>query len=117
VFAFVDTFEAVAAMRGENSVLARLRFLWKRRAADAVNVKTLGVVPEHRRARLAYALTARVYGHALALGLTRANLCLIRDGNPSARLDAGRGALLRRYTLYRLGDEPPPSASSAVPAE
>jgi len=106
VFALPDLFAAVAAMRSRSDFLAKLRFLWKRGAADAVNVKTLGVVPEHRRARLAYALTARVYRRALELGLARANLCLIRDGNPSARLDAGRGALLRRYTLYRLGAEP-----------
>jgi hypothetical protein len=71
-----------------------------------VNVKTLGILPEHRRARLSYALAYRVYRRARELGLSRANLCLIRDGNPSGKLDAGRGTELRRYTLYRLGSDP-----------
>ena len=77
-----------------------------RGAADAVNVKTLGVLSEHRRARLSYALAYRVYRRARELGLAHANLCLIRDGNPSGKLDAGRGTILRRYTLYRLGRDP-----------
>ncbi len=106
VFAFADRFAAVAAMNGQSHLLAKLRFLRRRGAADAVNVKTLGVLSEHRRARLSYALAYRVYKRARELGLQRANLCLIRDGNPSGKLDAGRGTILRRYTLYRLGRDP-----------
>lgn len=106
VFAFADRFAAVAAMHGQSHLLAKLRFLRLRGAAEAVNVKTLGVLSEHRRARLSYALAYRVYRRARELGLRRANLCLIRDGNPSGKLDAGRGTILRRYTLYRLGRDP-----------
>lgn len=106
VFAFADRFAAVAAMKGKSHLLAKLRFLRRRGAADAVNVKTLGVLSEHRRARLSYALAYRVYRRARELGLAHANLCLIRDGNPSGKLDAGRGTILRRYTLYRLGRDP-----------
>jgi GNAT superfamily N-acetyltransferase len=66
-----------------------------------VNAKTLGVVPESRRTGLAAALIQRIYAMAAQKGYRRVNLCLIREGNASDRLDAGRGQLIRRYRLYR----------------
>jgi len=105
-FAFLDRFPAVRAMRGKRGPLSKLRFLLARGQVDAVNVKSLAVLPEHRRARLAYALTWRLYRRALELGVRRANLCLIRDGNPSSRLDAGLGSEMRRYILYRYAGMP-----------
>lgn len=108
VFAYPDLVEAVRAMRGRRGPLARLRFLLRRGRARAVNVKTLGVLPEHRRSGLAAALMSLAYEGGLAAGLERANLCLIRDGNPSAALDGGAGRLLRRYRLY---EHPVPEAA------
>ncbi len=72
-------------------------------ADGSVNVKTLGVVPESRRSGLAAALMQRVYAMAVENGYKRVNLCLIRAGSASDRIDAGFGQLLRRYRLYYYG--------------
>lgn len=101
LFAYPDHFRAVAAMRGERTLLAKLRFLWHRQhAATTVNFKTIGVLPEHRRAGLAGLLFHRGYVEAMALGFRAANHCLFLDDNPSAGLDHGVGFPLRRYALY-----------------
>jgi GNAT superfamily N-acetyltransferase len=71
----------------------------------AVNVKTLGVLPERRGTGVAAALMQRFYAMAVQKGYKRVNLCLIRQGNPAERLDAGFGQLLRRYRLYRYGQD------------
>jgi GNAT superfamily N-acetyltransferase len=105
LFAYPDRFRAVAALGGRSGLLARLRFRWHRGEATAVNVKTLGVLPGHRRSGVGAALLDRAYEQALALGFAAANHCLFREDNPSARLDGGHGRLLRRYRLYRLGPE------------
>lgn len=100
LFAYPDLFRAVAAMRGKRHLLAKLRFLWLRRKAGAVNFKTLGVLPEHRRAGCAALLFHHGYREAMALGYRAANHCLFLDDNPSAGLDHGVGVPLRRYALY-----------------
>lgn len=106
LFALPDRFAALAALGGRRGPLAALRFLLaRRRPVDTVNLKSLGVVDEHRRARLGSALMAHAYRTALAKGYRRANLCLIQGGNPSGRLDGGLGRVLRRYHLYRFAGE------------
>ena len=72
-----------------------------RNRTDTVNIKSLGVVSGHRRSALGAALMHCVYRTALKKGYGRANLCLILDDNPSGKLDAGLGSVLRRYHLYR----------------
>ena len=42
------------------------------------------------------------YRQTLKLGYRRANLCLIREGNPSGHLDGNVGIVSRRYVLYQL---------------
>ncbi len=74
-------------------------------AYGSVNVKTLGVVPERRGIGLAAALMQQFYEMAVQKGYKRVNLCLIRQGNPAERLDAGFGQLLRRYRLYCYGHD------------
>ena len=73
---------------------------------DTVNIKTMGVRPEVRGSSLALLLMNRIYRAAADKGYRRANLCLMRDGNPSARMDGKQGDLLRRYVLYQLGTRP-----------
>ena len=99
VFAFPDRFRAIQAMRGRKSLWAKLRFLQLRSSTDTVNIKTLGVVPEHQRTGVALALMNRVYVESVRQGYRRVNLCLIREGNASGRMDGGAGRLLRRYVL------------------
>lgn len=100
LFAYPDRFRAVAAMRGSRGLFAKLRFLRHRAEADAVNFKTLGVLPEHRRAGLAALLLHEGHRQAQVKGYRFANHCLLREGNPAADLDSGAGRVLRRYHLY-----------------
>ena len=100
LFAYPNRFRAVAAMRGERGLLARLRFLRHRNEADAVNFKTLGVLPEHRRAGVAVALFHEGHRQAMEKGYLFANHCLFREGNPSGELDGGAGRVIRTYVLY-----------------
>jgi GNAT superfamily N-acetyltransferase len=106
LFAYPDRFRAVAAMRGRRGPLAKLRFLLHRNEIGAVDFKTLGVLPEHRRSGVAAALFH--YGHQAALdrGFRVANHCLYKEGNPSGELDGGAGRLLRTYHLYQLAEGP-----------
>ncbi|WP_145245996.1 hypothetical protein [Aeoliella mucimassa] len=101
VFAVHDYHDAAVAMRGQDGWLAKLRFVMHKRRAKAINIKSLGVVPGQRHSGLGVALVAQVYREMLGMGFQRANLCLIHDDNPSSRLDAGLGTMLRHYTLYK----------------
>lgn len=112
LFAYPDRFQAVAAMRGSRGLFAKLRFLRHREATDAVDFKTLGVLPEHRRAGLAALLMHEGHLRAQGKGYARANHCLFREGNPSGDLDGGAGRILRRYHLYDwVEPSPPPDRS------
>jgi GNAT superfamily N-acetyltransferase len=102
LFAFPDRFRAVAAMRGRRNPLALLRFFLHRNEADAVNMKTVGVLPEHRRAGLGAALMGQGHRIAHEKGYRFANHCLFREGNPSGEMDGGTGRVMRKYHLYRL---------------
>lgn len=99
LFAYPDLFRAVTAMRGKRGVAAKLRFL-RRRATDTMDFKTLGVLPEHRRAGIAALLMHEGHLRAQGKGYRAANHCLFREGNPSGELDGGAGRIIRRYNLY-----------------
>ncbi len=100
LFAYPDRFRAVAAMRGERNLFARLRFLRHRREVDAVDFKTLGVLPGHRRSGVAAALFHEGHRRAVEKGYAQANHCLYKEGNPSGDLDGGAGRVMREYRLY-----------------
>jgi GNAT superfamily N-acetyltransferase len=100
LFAYPDLFQAVSAMQGERGLLAKFRFLRHRKEADAVDFKTLGVLPEHRRSGVAAALFHEGHRQAVEKGYLFANHCLFREGNPSGDLDGGAGRVLRTYVLY-----------------
>lgn len=101
LFAYPDRFRAVAAMRGRRELFALVRFLIHRNEVDAVNMKTIGVLPEHRRAGLGAALMGQGHRVALEKGYRLANHCLFREGNPSGEMDGGTGRVLRTYHLYK----------------
>lgn len=67
----------------------------------AVDFKTLGVLPGHRRSGVAAALFHEGHRRAVEKGYRVANHCLFKEGNPSGDLDGGAGSLLRTYHLYR----------------
>jgi GNAT superfamily N-acetyltransferase len=100
LFTYRDLHRAVAAMQGRRGPIAKLRFWLRRGGADAVNLKSFGVLPRFRRSGIGVALVCQVYQQMLEMGYHKANLCLIREGNPSGRMDGGQGRLLRRYVLY-----------------
>ena len=101
VYSFPDYFKAVSAMNGRNGIISKLKFLMNKSAADTLNVKTLGVIPEHRGSGLVMALMHKAYASGLAAGFRKANLCLIREGNSSGRVDMDSGHVSRKYNLYR----------------
>ncbi len=72
-----------------------------KREADTLNVKTLGVLPGHRGNGLAMALMHKAYSSGLEAGFPKVNLCLIREGNPSGKVDMGAGKVSRKYRLYK----------------
>lgn len=100
LFAYPDRFRAVAAMKGRRGPLAALSFLALRGRADAVNLKSLGVVTEHRRSGLGAALMHQGYRVAARKGYDKVNLCLYIEGNPSGGLEGGLARPLREYRLY-----------------
>jgi GNAT superfamily N-acetyltransferase len=101
LFAYPDRFRAVAAMKGERGLLAKLRFLLHRKEVDAVDFKTLGVLREHRRSGVAAALFHEGHRQTVEKGYRFANHCLFREGNPSGDLDGGAGRVMRTYVLYQ----------------
>ncbi len=113
LFAYPDRFQAVKAMRGSRGLLAKLRFLRHRSEAEAVDFKTLGVLPEHRRAGVAALLMHEGHLRAQGKGYRLANHCLFREGNPSGDLDGGAGRIFRRYHLYEMPSSSAASAGSA----
>jgi ribosomal protein S18 acetylase RimI-like enzyme len=102
LFGTVDWQEAAARASRRSGLAAKLAFLWNKRRARAVNLKSLGVVARYRRSGLGAALMYEGYRVTFSRGYRRANLCLIRDGNPSGDLDGGLGQVMRRYVLYHL---------------
>ena len=101
LFAYPDRFRAVAAMKGERGLLAKLRFLRHRKEVNAVDFKTLGVLREHRRSGVAAALFHEGHRQTVEKGYPFANHCLFREGNPSGDLDGGAGRVMRTYVLYQ----------------
>ncbi len=67
---------------------------------DALNFKTLGVLPAHRRGGTGAALMFCGYEAGLRRGFQAVNHCLMRAGNPSEKLDSGHGKPFREYFLY-----------------
>jgi GNAT superfamily N-acetyltransferase len=100
IFAYPDRFRAVAAMKGRRGPLAMLRYLALRNRAEAVNLKTLGVLQSHRRSGVGAALMYEGYRGAAEKGYQRVNLCLFMEGNPSGGLEGGLARPLRTYALY-----------------
>jgi hypothetical protein len=70
--------------------------------AQTVDYKTIGVLPQHRRGYLGWAMLHRGYEAALAMGRPVANHCLMHESNASQSMDAGHGEAFRRYYLYTL---------------
>jgi GNAT superfamily N-acetyltransferase len=105
VFAFPDRMHAVRSMKGKRNLAAKLRFFCLKNRTDTINIKSLGIVPAYQRTGAAVALMNCIYGKTLEKGYTRNNLCLIRKGNPSGRMDGGQGKILRRYHLYELNKD------------
>jgi GNAT superfamily N-acetyltransferase len=68
----------------------------------ALNVLTVAVLPPYRGIGLGRALVAEVYRRALHKGYRSAHHCLLREGSPATRLDAGMGRVHKRYALYEI---------------
>lgn len=99
MFAYPDRFQAVQLAR--RGAVGKVRAFLRWNDVTAVNQKTLGVLPAHRRGGTGGALLYCAYDAALKRGWRVANHCLMREGNPSQKMDAGEGYVFRRYVLYQ----------------
>ena len=68
----------------------------------ALNILTVAVLPPYRGQGLGKALVAEVYRRALRKGYRSAHHCLLREGSPAGRPDAGMGRVHKRYALYEM---------------
>lgn len=69
-------------------------------AVDTVVLKSLAVLPDHRRRRLGRVLVASVVNRARTLGFRRAIFALMHEDNPSRRLERAVMRDFRQYTLF-----------------
>lgn len=100
-FVFPDYARAVRAMQGRQNLWAKVKFL-ARRERHRANVKTFGVMPEHRGQGLAAAMAHKYFDAIATSGFEEANICLIQDDNVgSIKMDGERGRVFRRYALYQ----------------
>ena len=103
LFGYPDLSDAVRAMRGSESLVAKARFALARRRPRAAVLKTLVVMPWARGTSVGMALVANHLGLAHAAGYETSIHALMAEENPSTHLSAFTGArLLRRYALYEL---------------
>ncbi len=103
LFGYPDLSDAVRAMRGSDSPVAKARFALARRGARAAVLKTLVVLPWARGTSVGMALVASHLGLALAAGHETSIHALMAEDNPSTHLSVFTGARrLRRYALYEL---------------
>ncbi len=100
IFCYPDYSDALRAMKGKSSIVAKLTFLLKKREAKQICVKTLGVIPEKQRTGLTAALTYLAYLNAVKLGYHRAVLSLMHSSNDSHRFGGESDQLFRSYSLY-----------------
>ena len=99
-FSYPDVAAAVRSMRGRRDVLAKLRFLWRRRDARRVCVKSLGSLPRHHGTGIGPALMAVACSEIARLGFDEALMCLMHEDNDSRRLDGGQSEPFRQYALF-----------------
>jgi GNAT superfamily N-acetyltransferase len=100
VFCYPDFANAVRAMRGHRNGLAKLRFLWHRRQANRVCIKSLGSLPRYHGTGIGPALMASALAAIVRLGYREALMCLMQQDNDSRRLDGGGSEPFRSYALY-----------------
>lgn len=74
--------------------------LERHRKIDTVIIKSLGVLPAHRRQGLGAALVAQVNTNAGGRGMHRTIHALMHEANPSRRIARERMRDFRCYTLY-----------------
>lgn len=101
VFGLPDYAEAVRTMRGDEGLLAKLRFVARRGSARTALLKTFGVVPGRRMGSNALGLCHLFHAAAAAGGYARTIHALMRDDNVSLRMSSRRGGdRLKEYSLY-----------------
>lgn len=69
-------------------------------SVDTVVLKSIAVLPEHRRRRLGSILVGSVVNRARTLGFRRAIFALMHEANPSRGLERAVMCDFRRYTLF-----------------
>lgn len=103
VFGLPDVAPAVRAMRGSQSLFAKLRFLSKRHQTPAALLKTFGVLPAHRNGSLALSLCHLMHDAAARKGYARTVHALMREDNTSLRMSHRfGGSVFKRYAIFEI---------------
>lgn len=98
-FGLPDHAMAVARMRGDSGLWAKLRFLTAPRPVRNL-VKTIGVVPAHRGQGLLHELYFSQAKAALAKGLATGVVTLMAGDNRSFTGGGAHQTIVREYALY-----------------
>jgi hypothetical protein len=100
IFMFPDYADAIRAMRGKNSMPAKIKFLLHRHKARRTCMKTLGVSQQRRGSGLAAALTYLAFRNTADQGFRQTIMCLMHKANVSRRFSGGADKPFRDYILY-----------------
>ena len=103
--ALLELADAVRQLKGQDTLLGRIRFFLRRRRTDRINFYIIGLTPTEsaRRNGLGRAMLAYVLRQVLGAGYETVLFSLIAEGNRSWKL-LGKDfpAPQRRYTLFEL---------------
>ena len=100
---FLDVAGACRALKGQNSLSAKLKFIYKRRKVDRVIFYICGILPEERQKRIGAGIALFTYAlkKIEALGYRRIVFALMAEDNKSQNYVKHYGKEMdREYTLY-----------------
>ena len=103
--AYLDISDAIRAMKGEDHLIAKLRFISHVRQVNRILFYIAGMTPEEasKRSGLGRAGFYHIIRWVLAEGYDRMVIALMADGNPVRGLLRGNAVTAQRqYTLYEL---------------
>jgi len=103
--ALLDLNEALQQVGDPDSVLGRVKLLWKLRRIETIAFKLLGILPGFRKRGLESVLILELARRAVDKGFEHCEISLVREGNAAMRQVLQRfGAKVRR--TYRVYERP-----------
>jgi hypothetical protein len=100
-FAFPDVSEVARAKTKFGQILRFIKYKLGLLRTNTLNMKSIGVLPDHRSKSLSSALMYAGYVEGKKRGYTHYNHCTIIEGNYSASYESGAGRKNKEYKLYQ----------------